>query len=676
MTSFSSPQYGNGDTLTFIIPPAMTGGSFEILAIDTTSDCERLLDSVIVFTVNPIPQVLIFPDTAVTLCAGTAITLLATGGATYQWTGGPATAVWTVSPNTTTNYHVVVTSQGCTADDSVTINVNPLPLAVAGPDTVLCIGDSVQLFSAGGTTYQWSPLSGLSSPGIANPVAQPLVTTKYFVTVSAMGCSALDSLIVNIDTLPLPLTTPDTVICAGASINLSTSGGQTYLWNTVPPQTLAMVTVSPLADTLYHVTVTSGSCSVTDSVRVDVTALPLANAGSDTAICAGDTAQLSGSGGGVYSWGPAATLSAAGISNPLAFPAGTTLYTLTVTANGCSASDAVAVQVISLPPANAGPDISICEGDSTQLTASGGTSYAWSHGPVTPSTWVMPSSTTTYVVTVTSGQCSATDQVEVSWKPLPLAQAGPDDTLCAGDTISLSASGGGTYVWTPAAGLSSNTSPNALAYPAATTAYQLVVTLNGCTDTDSLTLRVLPLPVANAGADTSICSGDTAWLTASGGTTYAWSTLPVLSTASIGVHPVSTTTYTVSVSDGSCSATDAVTVTVNPPPQLILSQDTTICNGDTAYLTVSGATTYSWNTIPASTAAALIVTPSVTAWYTVTASNGTCQAIDSVRVTVVPLPLADAGADTSVCEGDSVRLQASGGTTYLWSPSPSLSSLT
>ncbi|HRZ76928.1 MAG TPA: FISUMP domain-containing protein, partial [Bacteroidales bacterium] len=439
LLGYSSPQYGNGDTLTFVIPAALTGGSYAILAVDTLSRCERLLDTLITFTVNPLPVPLVSPDT--TLCDGNSVTLQASGGSSYQWSGGPATPSWTVSPALTTTYHVTVSEQGCTETDSVTVSVTPLPWAQAGPDTALCAGDSVQLFSSGGTSYQWSPSAGLTSVTQPDPMAWPATSTQYVVTVTALGCSAADTVNITVDPMPQPQTTPDTVICAGTSITLTTSGGVSYAWSTTPVQNQASIQVSPLNGTLYHVTITSGACIVTDSVMVGVTALPVPYAGADTAICLGDTAQLLGSGGGAYAWGPAASLSTPSQAGTLAWPTLSTVYTLTVTANGCSASDAVSVLVTALPPANAGPNVAMCAGDSVQLTASGGTSYAWSHGPMTASTWVHPTTTTAYVVTVTSGNCSATDQVTVTWKPLPQANAGSDDTLCLGGSVPLTASG-------------------------------------------------------------------------------------------------------------------------------------------------------------------------------------------------------------------------------------------
>ena len=114
---------------------------------------------------------------------------------------------------------------------------------------------------------------------------------------------------------------------------------------------------------------------------------------------------------------------------------------------GCTASDNVIVTVDPLPSANAGVDQTICTGSSATLTASGGGTYQWSGGPSTSTYIVSPTSTTTYTVTVTILGCTTSANVTVIVNPLPVANAGINQTICAGSSASLTASGGGTYQW-------------------------------------------------------------------------------------------------------------------------------------------------------------------------------------------------------------------------------------
>ncbi|MEP7171612.1 MAG: hypothetical protein ABI855_19730, partial [Bacteroidota bacterium] len=229
------------------------------------------------------------------------------------------------------------------------------------------------------------------------------------------------------------------------------------------------------------------------------------------------------------------------------------------------------------------------------------------------------------------------------------------------------------YSWTPPAGLNN---PN-IANPVVTTTvsmwyYVTISSPNGCSPTvrDSIYLTVLPIPLPNVsgGSNQSICQGDTATLSASGGVSYLW--MPGNDTLStISVFPAVTTNYIVFVTDtNGCGNSDTVTVAVNTAPIANAGADQSICGGGNATLTATGGGTYLWS--QGSTTNSITVSPAVSTTYTVlvTAANG-CTKTDSVFVGVGPVPTANAGADQDICGGSSATLTASGGTTYLWTPS-------
>ena len=159
------------------------------------------------------------------------------------------------------------------------------------------------------------------------------------------GCSNID--FINIQILPLPLASAgtDQAICNSNAITLTASGGVTYNWSTT--ESTQSISVSPPSTSTYTVTVTDGNgCSQTDDVIVSVNNLPTADAGSDTSICNGFSANLSASGGVTYSWSPPTGLNITSISNPVANPTSTTTYTVTVTdGNGCTDTDNVIVGI-------------------------------------------------------------------------------------------------------------------------------------------------------------------------------------------------------------------------------------------------------------------------------------------------------------------------------------------
>jgi gliding motility-associated-like protein len=213
------------------------------------------------------------------------------------------------------------------------------------------------------------------------------------------------------------------------------------------------------------------------------------------------------------------------------------------------------------------------------------------------------------------------------------------------------------------------------ANPTITTTYTVTGTTSGCTASTTVLVTVTAGIIAEAGPDTSICIGGNTVLTASGGNTYAWSPSTGLSCtncASPTANPTTTTTYTVTVSSGTCiPATDQVTVTVVNPPVPSISGITTICSGTPTTLTATGGSTYQWSTSEISSF--ITVSPTVTNTYTLTVSNGACTASATVTVNVNPAPMITAGTDTTIILGQSVNLWSAGGINYNWSPIAGLS---
>ena len=369
---------------------------------------------------------------------------------------------------------------------------------------------------------------------------------------------------------------------------------------------------NPSVTTTYTVTVSDGSgCSATDQVTIFVGNGGVANAGPDQTICQGSFAQLSASGGTSYSWSPSIGLNNPNIPNPIANPSVTTTYTVTVSdGSGCSAVDQVTIFVGNGGVANAGPDQTICQGSFAQLSASGGTVYTWSpsiglNNSNIANPVANPSVTTTYTVTVSDGSgCSAVDQVTIFVGNGGVANAGPDQTICQGGFVQLSASGGISYTWSPAIGLNNPNIANPIANPNVTTTYTVVVSDGtGCAASDQVTVFVGSNSIVNAGTDISICRGETIQLNASGGTNYSWSPSIGLSNSSIAnpiANPQITTTYTVTSIAGGCSSTDEVTIFVRDTP--IISPaiiNPSCCNSDGVIsLVVSGGSgnfTYKWS---------------------------------------------------------------------------------
>ncbi len=485
--------------------------------------------------------------------------------------------------------------------------------------------------------------------------------------VNAAGCDSIVTLNLTVNSNPTAAISPLTAaICNGTNATLTASGGTTYAWsNSLGSNTV--ITVSPTTTTAYTVTVTNGSnCSATASKTVTVNQPPTAGISPNTiTICSSASATLTASGGSSYAW----SNSLGGNAAVTVSPTTTTTYTVTVTdANACTATASKTVTVNQLPTAGISPaTASICNGASATLTATGGTSYAWSNSlGGSAAVTVSPTNTTTYSVTITDANtCTATASKTVTVNQLPTAGISPNSiTICNGASTTLTASGGTSYAWSNSLGSNAAVTVS----PITTTTYTVTVTdANTCTATATKTVIVNQLPTAGISPNTvTICNGASATLTASGGSSYAWSN-SLGSNAAVTVSPTTTTTYTVTVTDANtCTATASKTVTVNQLPKATINGPTTICSGLQATLTAGGGTSYVWaNNL--GTNPQITVSPANTTSFTVTVTNANnCSATASQTVSVTTSPIANISGVVQLCSGQNTTLTANGGNTYTW----------
>ncbi|MFN4952065.1 MAG: LamG-like jellyroll fold domain-containing protein, partial [Flavobacteriales bacterium] len=627
-------------------------------------------------TVSAQPSTSITANGATSFCAGGSVLLSAPNGGTYLWSTGATTP--SISVSTAGSYSVTVTNgAGCSATSTpTTITVNPLPSVSAGANQSVCSGSQVTLNGSGATSYAWNN-------GVTNGVAfTPGTTQTYTVTgTDANGCSNNAQVTITVNALPAVSAGANQSICAGNQITLNGSGASSYTWNNGVTNGVAF---TPANTQTYTVTGTNANgCSNTAQVTVTVNALPTANAGSNALInCVnnpnGATLGAAPQAGFTYQWSPATGLSSATLANPVANPINSTTYTLTVTqtSTGCSNTASVNVTVnTSAPQANAGQNSSITcvantNGVNIGSNPSAGLTYAW-----TPSTGLSASNisnpvanpllTTTYTLTITntSNGCTGTGTVTVSVNnTAPTVNAGQDQTVCAGQSVTLNATGANTYVW-------NNGAIQGVAFtPSSTQTYtvQGTNTVNGCTSTDQVIVTLNALPTVSAGTNQTVCAGTAVTLTGTGASSYAWN-----NGVSNGVafSPTNTQTYTVTGTDANgCSNTAQVTVTVNALPVVSAGANQSICAGTAVTLSGSGATNYTWNN---GVSNGVAFTPTNTQTYTVIGTNANgCQGTAQVTVTVnaVPTPTLVANGTAPYCPGTNVVLSTPSlpGHTYQW----------
>ncbi|HOY31682.1 MAG TPA: DNRLRE domain-containing protein [Bacteroidales bacterium] len=585
-------------------------------------------------TMNPMPVVTALATPAA-ICTGQNTSLSAGGATSYSWNTGSTGTPITVSPTTSTTYTVTGTTvAGCSSTATVSVTVNPLPAVTASASpAAICTGQSTSLSAGGASSYLWN------TGATGTPVTvSPTTSTTYSVTgTTTAGCSSSAS--VSVTVTPLPSVTASAspaAICPGQSTTLSASGASLYLWNT--GATGASITVSPTSSTTYAVTgTTSSGCSSTVSVSVTVNPIPAITATAAPAtVCSGQSASLSAGGASSYSWNTGATGSPITVS-----PATSTTYSVTgTTSAGCSSSASVSVTVNPLPAVSAtASPAEICSGQNTTLTAAGASTYSWNTGATGVSISVSPAGSANYVVTGTSAAgCSASAYVNVVVHPLPVitVTASPA-TLCEGQSAALSAAGAASYVWNTGA-TGSSLSVN----PVITTSYIVTGTsASGCTAEGNVNVPVFPVPDVVISGNTPVCQGSPLQLSATGGQSYLWNTLPPSTDSVVTVYPSTTTTYVVTANSNGCTGSASIEIHVYPSLNVSTSVTNAVCgfdNGTASVLIQDTGCTYEWNTVPpqyTQTATGLAA-----GTYTVTVEYNGCTGAANATVDNEPVPVA------------------------------------
>lgn len=328
---------------------------------------------------------------------------------------------------------IVTDTRGCrdTITKNITIIERP-PITLAFKDTLICVNDNLMLMASGSGSFSWSPAVNIINAGTASPTVSPPVTTTYYVDIDDNGCKNRDSVKVNV---------------------------------------VNFVTLIPMNDTI---------------------------------ICKGDTIQLRVNSDGLqYSWSPVSQIINPFVKNPFVVTNSLTNYTVTATIGGCNNTRNVRVTPVPYPVVNAGEDFSICYNKSGLLSGStDGSSWAWSppnrvNNPLLLAATAFPPRTTDFILTAydTKG-CPkpGRDTVTITVLPKMQVSAGNDTAVIVGQPLQLLASGGSSYVWSPATYLSATNINNPIALfniPSNGLRYKVIAfTDEGCLDSAFITIKV------------------------------------------------------------------------------------------------------------------------------------------------------------------------------------------
>ncbi len=442
-----------------------------------------LHNNVVTLVLNPIAPT-ITGSSSTTICQGDQVTLSGNPGGTWS-TGATSPSITT---GTAGDYFVTVTTGcGSAVSNHIQVIVNPLPLAITGPNRTICIsnssgtGASIQIGTSpiAGHSYLWTPATGLSSSAIANPIATPSATTLYTLkeTILSTGCDLSHSVTITVINPPSCLISGNQGLCQGQTVQLCAPSGLTgYLWSTGATSNCTNITVPGT----YFVTVTN-SIGCTSVCSKSVSYAPPCLISGGTAICQGTATLLSAptGSGTTYLWSTGSTASSIKVT-----VAGT--YSVKVKKAGCTNTCSVVVTIYPLPGCSIAGTNGLCEGQSKQLCAPpGAAKYAWSTGGTANCINIVKAGN--YAVTVTSSNgCRSVCNKSIQVIKNPTCTISGLREIWAGETTTLCATSGYlAYNWNNGAKICCITVSAPGTYVVTTT------NANGCTNTCSATVVVL-----------------------------------------------------------------------------------------------------------------------------------------------------------------------------------------
>ena len=267
-----------------------------------------------------------------------------------------------------------------------------------------------------------------------------------------------------------------------------------------------------------------------------------------------------------------------------------------------------------------------------------------------------------------------------NFQPVIKANAGIDKSICIGDSVQLNGSGGSKYKWNNKIFLSNDSIAKPFTRTVITTDYILTVSDGVCEDKDTVKINVNSKPLVKITGNSTICSGDSIQLNASGATKFIWNNGIYLNSDTISnpiAKPNTNTTFIVQGFNGSCSDRDTLKIAVTNKPLIKIIGNNTICLGDSVQLNASGATKFIWNNgiyLNSDTIANPIAKPNINTTFIVQGFIGSCSERDTLIITVKNKPSTKITGNNLICLGDSIQLNASGATKFIWNNGIFLSS--
>lgn len=524
-----------------------------------------------------------------------------------------------------------------------------------------------------------------ANPGNSPDTVFVLPLTAIIPTITAPSCVAIGN--------------PTQVSCApNTPTNVYTWSGPSIVGSNNTP------TITINGPGAYTCIITSTAAACAGSAVVNVALTPtISIAATTNSMCAFNTnnslnsASLTASGATTYTWSNFVGLSNTYTSSTSPFvsvgpipPALIGSVTVTGSNGTCSNTAMYTVAIIPNPTISV-TSPSVCQNNTVALVASNATSYSWSPSATLSSNTgssVVASTPTTQVYSITGsslGCNSAAVNATVTVVANPTVNVAPlTNTVCAGGSLNLTATGAINYTWSPSSSLSSANGNVVLSTPPTTTNYTVIGEASTCTTMAVYQVSVIVLPsLITSVTSPTICQYSTQIITVNGANNYSWSPsvgLNVNNGNQVLASPNVTTIYQIVGSNGLCQIATNVTVNVIPFPNLNISTpNSKICEGQSTTIFASGASFYEWTPstgLSSTNGTSADANPLTTQNYHIKGYNSvagySCSMTKEIEIVVLPKIVASVSPSVTICNGESTKLIANGSNTYSWNPSTAL----
>jgi hypothetical protein len=584
-------------------------------------------------------------------------------------------------------------ANNCYQQQFINVGITPT-ISLASSSNTVCPDSYFTLAFNGANGYVFSPppINAISTNSFVFNI--PSALTFSVVGVNTQNCNTATTIAIGVfPTVQLTVTPVSQTICAANSATLNASGAVTYTWT--GNSNGSVITVTPATTNNYTVSGTDiNGCKANSATGSTITVLPIntnfsASAIGNSTICPGDSVFITCSNTAQsVLWSNGSTLTAQYVK-----PVTTTVYSVTGTMNCNTVVKTITVTVKSVLPTNitvSSPNV-VCENMSFTVNATGAPTYTYigtysvvASGIASISLPVSANHFT--VVAKNPANCSTTfSLIPVSVNPAPtLTVSQSASTLCAGQQVTVSATGANTYTWMQYSNaLGTGSSISFTTNPFFTPVYYLYGTsVNGCVALKSFTVNTEPFPMTISASVSTLCLGPnySATLTAAyantATTTYTWN--GNIAGEQIVVTPTTTTTYTLEANSSVCGyMTTIKTITVFPsygPTSVNASISSNVaCIGQQSIsITATGANSYFYQNFAFTTNTVITVTPTMPVPGNTFVVEGYdtygCKTLSNVlSLTVLPIPVLSSMASQFICPGTPLTLTVSGAQTYSWS---------